>query len=91
MGFVHDQDEVFLGREIVEIAAPISSLKLRMRGLRPPRTSELILEMLKMLIVTGNRLPPLAICRSKLSPVVMTGGEIANSAMPFRTYFGVFG
>ena len=51
-----------------------------MRGLRPPRTSELILEMLKMLMVTGNKLPPLAICRMKMTLV-------RADSMPLRDAF----
>ena len=52
--FVHEQHQVRQLGEVIEIAvAQILDSRL-MRGLLPPRTSELILEMLKMFTVTGE-------------------------------------
>ena len=63
-----------------------------MRGDLAPRTSVLILEMLKMLIVqrtSGSKREPALDCQ--VSPVMISGGCVANAAMPVKTYFGVPG
>ena len=51
---VHDEHEIVEPNQVVEIALADFFRKLRIRGARPPRTSELIFEMLKMLIVVGK-------------------------------------
>jgi hypothetical protein len=64
MRFIHYQYEIIEAREVIEVA--LANLFAEAANARGPatRTSELILEMLKMLMVVGNKFPPLAICRS---------------------------
>ena len=83
MRLVHQQHKVGQSGQVFEVALAQVLRQRLIRGDRPPRTSVLILEMLKMLTLqrmSRSKSVPARDCQ--LSPVMISGGWFAKARSP---------